>query len=395
MKKGAKLLASCLLILTLSACGDEEEVIVYEESPFDVPLEYSLGDDTAPAFYTDVFTYIAENVAPPIETTEIPEGKELTKEEEKYLEEEEEKLTAANELLQAELDKENNRLGSIRLVWSLDPTEENAEAIAARMEIYEEEKAAAAAAAAEAYQIIPDETEEQLSGDEEGTLTTTVVVEEEEDFSFLQEVEQTGYVYNYDLTTTGYSGGQATGGYANLMISSGFKIIDPFHPVGIEYYSMLTPDFTQRAGTVALAKTASGIDRLILVVVDWSYYGATVSVEYIDGKLWIPPKVSPAASKGSLSISDVVGFLSERSPSELGLSGNTMDEYNIYTSEGLVILNGETYRQFNVNGKPIDGNGSTYGGTYLVNADGDTFTVDEYHGTVIPLNITNVFDTLN
>ncbi len=394
MKKGVKLLTSCLLILSLSACGDDEEVIVYEESPFDIPLEYSLGDDSAPAFYVDIFNYITENVAPPIETTEVPEGKELTKEEEKYLEEEEKKLTAANELLQAELDKENNKLGSIRVVWVQDPSEENAAAIAEAMEIYEEEKAIEAAAAAEAFQIIPDGTEEQLSSDDDATLTATVVVEEE-DFSFLEEVEQSGYVYNYDLSTTGFTGGQATSGYAEYMVASGFKIIDPFHPVGIEYYSMLTPDFTQRAGTVAFAKMASGTERLILVMVDWSYYGVTVSVEYITGKLWVAPKVSSAAQKASLSISDVVGFLETRTPAELGLSGTSMEDYNIYTSEGLVILNGETFRQFNINGKPVDGNGSTYGGTYLVNADGDTFTVDEYHGTVIPLNLTNVFDTLS
>lgn len=392
MKKGVKLVTGLLLVLGLSACGDGEEEIVYEESPYDIPLEYSLGEDSAPGFYADVFSYISENIAPPIETTEIPEGKELTKEEEKYLKEEEEKLTAANDLLQAELDKENNRLGSIRVVSVTDPSEKNADAIAARMEIYEEEKAEAAAIAAAEFQIIPDETEEQLSSDDDATLTATVVVEE--DFSFLEQVEQDGYVYHYDLSTTGYSGGQATSGYASHMLSAGFKIIDPFHPVGIEYYSMLTPDFTQRAGTVAFAKKASGTDRLILVMVDWYNYGATVSIEYISGKLWVAPKVS-TTQKTSLSINDVVGFLETRNPADLGLSGMTMEDYNVYTSEALVIINGETYRQFNITGKATGGNGSTYGGVFLVNADGNTFTVDNYHSTVIPLNVANIYDTLN
>lgn len=387
MKTGVKLLTSCLLLMSLSACGDGEEEIVYEESPIPVPLEYALSaDDTAPALYTDIFTYITENVVPPIEATVIPEGVELTKEEEKYLEEEEEKITAANELLQSELDKENAKLNSIRVVSAVDPTEANAAAIADATALYEEEKAARIA---EEFTVIPEEgaTEEQLSAEAEP-------VEEVEDLSYLYEVEQDSFMYNYDVSTTGFTGGQVTGSYVSLMTSSGFKVINAYHPVGIEYYEMLTPDFTQRAGTVSLAKMATGTDRLMLITIDWHYFGATVSVEYIDGTLWVAPKKPAAQSKGSLSISDAVGFLGSRNPSDLGLSGASMTDYNIYTSEGLVMLSGEPYREFIITGKATGGNGSTYGGTYLINANGDTFSV-EPNGSVVPMNITNVFDTLS
>lgn len=394
MKTVGKLLASCLLLMSLSACGDTEEEIVYEESPLAIPAEYILGEnDTAPSFYTDVFTFTAENIAPPIVATEVPEGHELTKDEENYLKEEEERLTAERDLLDAELQKENNKLNSLRLVSMQDPTEANNAALAEATEEHEAWKESQK----ETVSIIPEDgsqVEYSLSTEGEGTPTATSQEEEVEDLSYLEAVEQAAYVYTYDVSTTGNSGGQATAGYATLLSGSGFKIVDPFHPVNNEYYAMLTPDFTQRAGTVAFAKTASGTERLMMIIVDWHYYGATVTVEYVPGTLWIPPKVDKV-TKTSLSISDAVGFLQSRNPSDLGLSGTSMESYNIYTAEGLVMINGDAYREFVISGKATEGNGNTYGGTYLINADGDTFSVDSIHGTVVPLNIVNVFDTLN
>lgn len=390
MKRGVSILTSTLLLLSLTACGDGEDEIVYEESPIDLITEYSLGggDDKAPAFYSDVFAYVAENILP-VETVD-PNAPviELTKEEEKAAKAEAKKLEEANELLQKELDKENNRLSSIRLVAVQDPTEANQAVIDEATLAYEEwliEQPIPTVATPEPSE---GETEEPLSSETEVVALPTL-----EESGFLDDLEQASYSYTYDVSTTGYTGGQSTAGYVDYLTKSGFKIIDSFHPVNQEYYEMLTPDFTQRAGTVSLAKRASGTGRLMLLVVDWHYYGATVTVSYVDGTLWVAPPANNT-SRGSLSISDAVEFLEKCNPVELGLVGNTMDDYNIYTSEGLVIINGVSFRQFNISGKAHDGNGNTFAGSYLINADGNTYSVDQITGAVIPLNVANVFDAL-
>lgn len=399
MKTGVKLLLSTSLLLSLVSCGDAEEVITYEDSPIEVPLEYVLSEkDTAPAFYADMFAYAEANVVPEPEAADPDAAAvELTKEQEAEKKEEDARLAAANELLQKELDAENNQIRSIQLVKAYDPTEANAAAIDEATQEHEAQLAAAAevspAPDPEGTVEAPLSNETELEdGAEVATpaVTTTPV----DDDSYLDDVTQEAFVYTYDISSTGKSGGQVTGSYIDYMTSSGFKIIDSFHPVNDEYYEMLTPDFTQRAGTVSIAKKASGTDRLFLIVVDWNYHGAVVTVDFRDGTLWVAPKVDSAASKGALSISDAVNYLQTRNPTDLGLSGVSMNDYNVYTSEGVVMINGVSYREFTVTGKATETNGNTYGGRYLISAEGNVFTVDHTTGTAFPLNITNVYDTL-
>lgn len=441
MKSVVKLLLTSCMLLTLVSCGDGEEEIVYEESPYDIPSQYVLfSGDSAPAYYSNIMTYAAENatvtelveetdlvetpieppsedvedgaegasdtlgeevdassaaeddssgasaenlsattpieeeegevveeepeVEPEEEEEEEEEERELTKAEEKALAEEEKRVAAAIALLQVERDREMAKLTSIRVVSVTDPTEAYNKAVTEATE-----------AATEANGGTPPTTK-----DEEG--------EEIPDTSFLDDIPQGSYHYTYDVTTTGKSGGQVTSDYVNYMQGSGFKIVDPFHPVSNEYYEMLTPDFTQRAGTVALAKKASGTEKIFMILVDWYYTGAAVTVYEETGTLWIAPK-KDTTTKTSLSISDVTDFLESRRPSDLGLEGSSMSEYNVFTSEGLVMVNGVTYRKFIISGK---GTG-TYGGTYLVDADGNTFTVAPGTNTLTPLQLPNIFDT--
>lgn len=447
MKSVVKLLLTSCLLLTLVSCGDGEEEIVYEESPYDIPSQYVLfSGDNAPAYYSNIMTYAAENaivtelveetelVEPPTDTPtegdtledgaegasdslgeegtlegeeataevddssgasaenlsattpieeeegevveeepevepeeeeeEEEEERELTKAEEKALAEEEKRVAAAIALLQVERDREMAKLTSIRVVSVTDPTEAYNKAVTEATE-----------AATEANGGTPPTTK-----DEEG--------EEIPDTSFLDDIPQGSYHYTYDVTTTGKSGGQVTSDYVNYMQGSGFKIVDPFHPVSNEYYEMLTPDFTQRAGTVALAKKASGTEKIFMILVDWHYTGAAVTVYEETGTLWIAPK-KDTTTKTSLSITDVTNFLETRRPSDLGLEGSSMSDYNVFTSEGLVMVNGVTYRKFIISGK---GTG-TYGGTYLVDADGNTFTVAPGSSTLTPLQLPNIFDT--
>ncbi len=400
MKSGKKLLSSVLALSLLVACGgDEEEVIVYPDSPFELPLTYALSeDDTAPVFYQDVFDYITNNVVPAIETT--AEDVVLSKDEEKALEAETERLQAANDLLAIELEKENARLGSIILVSVTDPSEKNNDALAAASEEYAE-MIANVPSSPDMEQSEEEseegETEKPLSNTTETSVDiSSLGVVAMDEITYLQKAEILPFIYTYDLATTGVSGGEATAGYAKTMASSGFKVVDAFHPMDDEYYELLDLDYTQRAGTVTFAKKATGTDRLLMVTVDWHSFGATVTVEYRDGTIWVaPPSTdSGSTSRGSLTISDAVEFLESSNPTDLGLSGTSMESYNIYTAEALVMIDGVSYRQFNVSEKAADGNGNVFAGSYLINSDGDTYRVDPVSGAVYPTAM-NVFDYMD
>lgn len=398
MKKGLSLLTSLAMILSLTACGDDgEEEIVYEESPFPVPAEYTIpSGDTAPAFYSNVLTEVAEWTVTlegeeiynengelidiPDEGTSLGiDTEDLSKAEKKAIEAEEALLQAAYDLLDADLTREKNKLSSIQLVKIGDPTEKNALLVSEATEAY---NLAVGEGGAEAEET-EGATEENLS---------TVEVDPLE--ALIAELDYEPFVYTYDVTTTGSTGGQATAYYVEYMQKQGYKIIDPFHPVNNEYYEMLTPDFTQRAGTVALAKKASGTDKIFMIMVDWNYYGSVVLVYEEEGTLWIAPKKSTQA-KTSITINEAVNYLETRTPSQLGLDGTSMEEYSVFTSEGLVIVNGVTYRQFTITKNPVNGNGSVFGGNYLIDTEGNTYAINQLTGTITPLQLTNIFDTLN
>lgn len=383
MKTGLKLLTSCAIMLTLTSCGEEE--IVYEESLYPVVETYLIpSGDTAPAFYSDVLTYTKENTgvlegdeeeaeAEAAEGEEEAEPVELSKAEQKEADAEAKRLEAAREILLAEQTREFNKLNSVRIVSMQDPTETNATAVAE----------------AEAEHLLA------IGGEEGATAENLSSTEGEEDLSYLEDVELLPFVYTYDVSTTGSTGGEATASYVAHMQSSGFKIIDPFHPVENEYYEMLDPDFTQRSGTLALAKKASGDQKIFMIIVDWNPVGAVVTVYEEEGTLWIPPKKDSTAAKSSLSVSDAVNFFETRTPDSLGLDGNDMSEFSVYSSEAIVIMNGVSYRQFTITKNPVDGGGSAFGGTYLMDSEGNTLVLDRVTGTVSPLQVPNVYDTLN
>lgn len=407
MKSVVKLLTSSFLLLGLVACGGEEE-IVYEESPHDILAVYTLmSGDTAPAYYSNILAYTAEtatveaqiagdtgeeeeeepeedidldNLAVPVPLSKDEEKalEKAQKELDKLLEEEQKRLDAATEILQAERDREYAKIDSIRVIGMQDNSESYTEQV-------QEAK--------DAYLELYGGGDDAITA----TITEKLTAKEEagEELPYMTGIETPVFTYTYDVTTTGKTGSQVTGDYVSYMQSSGFKIIDAFHPVNNEYYEMLTPDFTQRAGTVALGKKASGTEKIFMILVDWYTTGATVTVYEEDGTLWIAPK-KDTATKSSLSINDVVSFFETRTPSQLGLEGSSMDEYSVYTFEGIVMINGVSYRQFNITRNAgIDGTGAGYGGNYLVDGDGNTFLIDKVTGTVSPLKLTNVFDTLN
>lgn len=414
MNKKFMLSSACLVALV--GCGGGEEEIVYEPSPLELPTEYILTEnDKAPAFYADVLNGVLANSIYIPEEDEVFEERpideeSLTSEEKALLEKHasilaEEAAIAADikaaetAAAQDELTKYNNRISSILLVSAYDPSEKNADLIAeaeavraAELEAAAKEQAkqdkldeAAAKVAEKNGEVVTQSNEELLSNEEE--------IKEEELPPVTAALEP--HRYTYATNQTGETGGKVTGGYADILLQSGFTIVDIFHPIDGVYYEMLSPDYTQRAGSVAFAKKMSWDGELFFISVDWTATGAEVVVSTDSGSIYIPPakkeEEESASSGGSLSIQDALNYLNSCNPADLGLAGNSMNDYKIYTLEGLVMVDSVPYRQFDVYSS-ANGTSNTHVGSYLFSNDGVVLEVD---GSIVrPLNIANVHDVL-
>lgn len=76
------------------------------------------------------------------------------------------------------------------------------------------------------------------------------------------------------------------------------------------------------------------------------------------------PTESLMNSSGALS------YIKSQRPSDLGLPGESMDEYNIYNQDGVLVIDGRVYRKFNVY-EPDERTGvNAYVGEYLISGDG-------------------------
>ena len=119
-------------------------------------------------------------------------------------------------------------------------------------------------------------------------------------------------------------------------------------------------------GTALLARETSSPDaegRLFQLRLTWTADGNTCSVE-----VSCPEAAFPAES--IVNSSGALSFIKSQRPSDLGLPGESMDEYNIYNQDGVLVIDGRVYRKFIIY-EPDEVTGTnSYVGEYLLSGDG-------------------------
>lgn len=216
---------------------------------------------------------------------------------------------------------------------------------------------------------------EEEGGDSGGIEAYTIG---EESITALTPDEGSQVVVN-TITTYTYDGladaGRTASSYASQLCGaeSGFSVVNE------EYVKTSSPDFTAPEGEVLLAKNvesgaedeekdgeeALAANLLLTVRVTWSEGTCVVAVDDAEGQVTEPP---PPPS--GMTLVEAEDYLRSLAPEDLGLTGDTMEEYTIYTMSGAVKVDGNPCVRMNVytNNNPQRTN--ELAGCYLMTGNG-------------------------
>lgn len=103
------------------------------------------------------------------------------------------------------------------------------------------------------------------------------------------------------------------------------------------------PDFTASSGQALAAKELEDSDQLFLLTIQWDETSCSVTPSLADADAMPQPQ-----EEQSITLDDATAFLEALSPSQLELSGSSMDEYLVYPQEGTVFLDDQPCLLLNV-----------------------------------------------
>lgn len=151
-----------------------------------------------------------------------------------------------------------------------------------------------------------------------------------------------------------YTGLSSPGGdvkaYVSLLTGgeNGFSVVDK------DYVISDQPEY-EDAGRVLLAKAAAaggdsddadgeaggaGAPRLMLVDISWAEDGCVIVTRQAEGEISQPPE--------PVTMREAQQHLESLHPSELGLEGESMDEYEVFTFDGTVVVDDRACVRMNV-----------------------------------------------
>ncbi len=163
----------------------------------------------------------------------------------------------------------------------------------------------------------------------------------------------------YTYTGLSSSGGDVKS-YVSLMTgdANGFKVVDK------DYVISDQPEYDD-AGKVLLAKAAAaGEDagagsRLMLIDISWAEDSCVIVTRQAEGVISQPPE--------PITMREAQQKLESMTPAELGLEGESMDEYEVFTFDGAVVVDGRACVRMNVYNFDQS---NEFMGCYLMSLDG-------------------------
>lgn len=213
--------------------------------------------------------------------------------------------------------------------------------------------------------------------------------------------EEGNEIASVDPIVYSYSGledsGQAVSDYVDLLTSSEYS----FGVVNSLGQMIDPPDFTAEKGLLVLSRGNLHTKKMLRFTIEWEPNECTVSVYRVDA---LPARTDPnepireisptgevitvenpnKPSSGGKAADDIVTTFENMTPAELGLPGESMDEYNVYYVDGQVLVNDEPCSRVRiyVTGYPEETNvfmgtflmGSSSGRIYQHDTDTDEMT---------------------
>lgn len=215
------------------------------------------------------------------------------------------------------------------------------------------------------------------TGDSLPSLSAAVALPEEMSFSEEEDKESGTVTYCYaDLTNTG----EYVSKYVDILESMyTCSVIDAQGVLQTEQ------SVSGDTGDIYVGAEAPGGGGILQLHIIWDEASCSISPALLaDQKITEPePEVSSA---DSLTLDEAIQFFQQLSPAELGLSGDSMDEYEIYPDEGLVIVDSLPC----IPVKVYDRTEHQFAGSYLLSLDGsELYQVDNSSNQVRELSLSH------
>lgn len=178
----------------------------------------------------------------------------------------------------------------------------------------------------------------------------------------LTQAEDSTAVYTYGGVS---DPGQAAKTYMDQLTDGDFTVVDELFNQSDE------PDFTTPQGTVQLAKNAREGGRVLFVQLVWNEDGCTITVAAPEGEVDLSePK--------TMTLLEAEDHFKRLSPAQLGLEGDSMDEYQVYSLSGVVLVDDQPCLQLSVYSNDNPEQTNDLMGRYLMTSDGShIYRLDE------------------
>lgn len=155
--------------------------------------------------------------------------------------------------------------------------------------------------------------------------------------------------------------------YMDTLRSEGFTLVNEDNQEIEE-----AEDLRDSSGVFMMAKPAVEENSIFRVVMGWSKASCSVQAAVLEGSIAFIPKEEPGPDQPAASpttITEQVDFLKTMAPAELGLPGNSMEDYDILPAEGIVMVDDISCRRISVYASDEKDASNTILGTYLLSLD--------------------------
>lgn len=193
-----------------------------------------------------------------------------------------------------------------------------------------------------------------VGGEQVTALTAAEGVKVKED---LPDKKETATVYTYDGLETP---GKTVEAYTEQMTAEdvGFTAVDE------KCAQVEELDFTAGEGSVRLAKNAAEEGKVLSLVLTWKNEACTVTVDVPEGEVM-------KSQREEMTQMEAVDYLYAQSPARLGLEGDSMKKYKIYTISGIVFVDRRACMQLNIYSTANPEGTNQLAGIYLMSGNGE------------------------
>jgi hypothetical protein len=199
-----------------------------------------------------------------------------------------------------------------------------------------------------------------------------------------KEMEENGTLYTY---TNLSSAGEAAEQYVEQLTAEEppFSLVDATCTP-----TEKQPDYEAEEGVAYLARNSTDGESINLITLNWNTDNeCKVTVNEVDGQIKEVVAQEEASGSTGMTLPAAVSYFSGLSPEALGLTGESMDDYNIYALDGTVMVDGEPCLHLKVCSNPDpDSKANSISGDYLMSGDEKKiYRLDTANGTVTELSI--------